>query len=426
MVRKTQSQSVRMIFKRNAWLLTGLMFLLTGEFPVIAQELLVTGYVRNYTGILLNETGEFSILQNTVYLNLEHRKGKAAFRANPYIYHYSDRNQTFGLRQAYMDVYFHAVDLRVGKQQIIWGKADGVFITDIVSPKDLSEFLLPDFEEIRMGVTAVKADYYSGNHSLELVWLPFFTPTRMPEQESIWRPRSDFPMTPQFDDSDREVTGSLANSEWFAKYSALTPAVDFEIMAGYAWDDDPAMHVERTVDPQTGQMTALTVKPKHHRLTLAGGSFSTTLGPAVLRGEGAFYAGKYFSTADTSAAEAVVRKNYLHYMFGLDYTLWGIHISGQFIQQMIRDYHPAMEQDEIESTLTLLARRDFLRETLTLEIFSYIGLNNGDALIRPRLVYDLHDGFEILAGANLFIGSQGRFGQYNDNDMGYVKIKYSF
>ena len=76
--------------------------------------------------------------------------------------------------------------------------------------------------------------------------------------------------------------------------------------------------------------------------------------------------------------------------------------------------------------MTVLASKDFLRETLRLELFSYIGLNNSDALIRPKVIYDLADGFEVLLGANIFIGNEGRFGQYNDNDMIYTKIKYSF
>lgn len=406
-------------------ILAGLMFLL-GAHLSSAQDLSLNGYVRNYTGVLLGGENEYSIIQNTVNLNLEHGKGNIAFMANPYIYHYHDREQEFGLRQAYMDIYFKSMDVRIGKQQIIWGKAEGVFITDIVSPKDLREFLLPNFEEIRMGVTAVKADYYVGNHTFEVVWLPVFTPTRMPEDGSIWRPRMDFPVTPQFDYSQQQVKASLKNSEWFVKYSALTSAVDFEVMAGYAWDDDPTMHITKSIDPQTMQINAMTVTPRHHRLTIGGGSFSTTLGPLVLRSEGAFYEGKYFNTSDPAVAEAVVEKNYLHYLLGLDYTLWDIQLSGQFIQQAILNYEPGIEQDEFENTMTVRARRDFLRETLTLELFSYIGINNSDALVRPRLYYDLSDGFEILAGANLFTGDQGRFGQYNDNDMVYFKVKYSF
>jgi len=76
--------------------------------------------------------------------------------------------------------------------------------------------------------------------------------------------------------------------------------------------------------------------------------------------------------------------------------------------------------------LSFLARREFLRETLTLELFSYIGLSNEDALIHPRILYDLTDGFEIQLGVNIFTGSNGNFGQYNNNDMVYAKFKYSF
>jgi hypothetical protein len=393
---------------------------------VSAQSLSFTGYARTYPGVLLNGDNEYSILQNTLNLNIEHSRDMVAFKANPYFYHYSDKELEIGLREAYMDIFFESMDVRIGKQQIIWGKADGVFITDIISPKNLSEFLLRDFDEIRMGVTAVKIDYYLGDNTFEFVWLPVFTPTQMPDENSIWFPQLDFPLQPQFDNSSREVKGSLENSELFAKYSALTSLIDFEIMAGYAWDDDLTMHIGKTIDPQTQKLTALTVTPRHHRLTLGGGSFSTTLGLLVLRGEGAYYSGKYFNSADPMLTDAVVQKDYIHYLLGIDYTLWDINLSNQFIQQAILDYDETIDQDEFENTMTFLARHDFLRETLTLELFSYIGLNNSDMLIRPRIIYDLVDGFEIQFGANIFTGKEGSFGQYDKNDMLYAKVKYSF
>ena len=76
--------------------------------------------------------------------------------------------------------------------------------------------------------------------------------------------------------------------------------------------------------------------------------------------------------------------------------------------------------------MTVLASKNFLRETLRLELFSYIRLNNSDALIRPKITYDLVDGFELLLGANIFVGDSARFGQYDNNDMVYAKVKYSF
>lgn len=402
------------------------LFLLFNISDSRAQSLELTGYVRHYTGVLLQGDNDYAIIQNTLDLNFEHSRDVVAFKANPYMYHFYDSRLEIDLREAYLDIFFESMDIRIGKQQIIWGKADGVFITDIVSPKDLREFLLPDFNEIRLGVTAVKFDYYLGDNTFELVWLPVFTPTRMPAEGSIWFPKLDLPMEPEYDYSQKEVKASLQNSEIFAQYSALTSLIDFEIMAGYAWDDDPTMHINEIIDSTTHQPTGLMITPRHHRLTIGGGSFSTALGPFVVRGEAAWYHGKYFITADPVAFDGVVKKDYLHYLIGMDYSIWDTRFSGQFIQQAILDYDDPIERDQFENTMTLLIRRDFLRETLTLELFSYIGLNNKDALIRPRIYYDLTDGFEILLGANIFTGDNGLFGQYSDNSMAYFKVKYSF
>jgi hypothetical protein len=37
------------------------------------------------------------------------------------------------------------------------------------------------------------------------------------------------------------------------------------------------------------------------------------------------------------------------------------------------------------------------------------------------VTYNFADGFEVMGGANIFLGDKGRFGQYKDNDMLYVK-----
>ena len=174
------------------------------------------------------------------------------------------------------------------------------------------------------------------------------------------------------------------------------------------------------------QLAGLTVRPEHHRLMMAGMSFSMPLGPIVLRGEGGFYSGKFFQTEATTVPDATVEKDYLHYMAGVDYTLAGIRLSAQFIQEYIPDYEAGIRNDEVETTMTFLAKKDFLRERLWLELFAYAGLNNKDALIRPKISYSLADGFDIQAGANIFTGTEGRFGQYDDNDMIYIKLKYSF
>ncbi len=385
----------------------------------------ITGFARTYNGILL-DNGDFSILQNTFNLNVQKTGGKIAFKANPMIYHYNSDSLDIRMRELYVDMYFNNFDIRIGKQQIVWGKADGVFITDVVSPLNLSEFLLPDFDEIRTGVIATKFDYYLGANTFELIWIPVFTPTETPDAGSIWTVTPEFLAPPQFDYSKETVKASMKNSEFFAKYTAITSAVDFEIMGGYTWDDNPTMHITRIING-IGQLVGLNVTPEHHRLTLAGGSFSTDIKGIIFRGEAAYYDGKYFQTTDPTSPDMTVQKNYLHYLLGTDFIIKGINFSTQFIQQAILDYDDNIVNEQYENTMTFLARDDYLRETLHIELFSYIGLTNNDALIRPKITYDFDDSFSILVGANIFTGdSEGRFGQYDKNDMVYTKIKYSF
>ncbi len=402
-----------------------LLFVLFSLFTY-SKGIDINGYVRNYDGMLLNDTTNFSIIQNTLDLKFSTKSSKVGFFVNPYVYQYNDGEIKFNLREAYIDLYFDSFDLRIGKQQIIWGKADGVFITDIISPKDLTEFLLRDFEEIRMGVTSVKFDYYIGDNTLEIVWVPVFSSTILPPQNSIWAITPDFPVQPNFDYSRKDITPSLENSEIFAKYSFFSSAIDFEIMGGYTWDADPVIHTEKEFDMTTHQLLSLTAIPQHHRLTVVGGSFSTSLGPVVFRGEAAYYWGKYFQTNDPTAFEGVVEKDYFNYLIGADFNMFDINFSVQFIQQIIMDTDEFIVNNSTNNLMTFLAKKNINNETIHLEFFAYIGLTDGDALIRPKISYDITDGVNILLGANIFLGDEGMFGRFNDNDMIYVKLKYSF
>ncbi|MDH5399289.1 MAG: hypothetical protein OEX02_14155 [Cyclobacteriaceae bacterium] len=387
----------------------------------------IDGFVRNYTGILLGQGNDFSIVQNTLDLTLKHQKEKVGFVANPFMYQYPYKDNYFGVRELYMDFYSDKTDIRIGKQQIIWGQADGVFITDIVSPKNLTEFLLWDFNEIRMGVTAVKANFYPHpDHDFEAVWIPAFTPTLAPEAGTIWYPEILFPAPPIFDMSNAKVPVTLKNSELFGRYTLSKSAIDLQIIGGYTWDDDPSIHAEKQLDSVTMQLTGIILSPEHHRLALTGASFSTEIQGFVIRGEGAWYKNKYFQTTAPDAVGALTKKDYVNYVIGIDKTIGTWRLSGQFIQKIILDYNDMMRNDEVDNLATLMVNKTLFREQVRLEFFSYLGLNNEDALIRFRGYYFPYDGVSLELGTNIFVGEKGIFGQYNDNDMVYTRIKYSF
>lgn len=70
----------------------------------------------------------------------------------------------------------------IGRQFIRWGKADILNPTDRFAPKDFLSVIDSDF----LGVTAARATYESGGHTIDLVWQPFFTPSRSPLINQRW------------------------------------------------------------------------------------------------------------------------------------------------------------------------------------------------------------------------------------------------
>ena len=389
-------------------------------------KLEIDGFVRNYTGLLFESPNDFSIIQNTLNLEFRQQNDKVGFYVNPFIYQYPKGETDFRIREMYVDFFTKKVDFRIGKQQIIWGQADGVFITDVVSPKDLTEFLLWDFNEIRLGVTALKVNYYlNDENSFELVAIPNFQGTISPDTGSIWRPTATFPAPPTFDYSKQDVPLRLGNGELFIKYSLSKAAIDLQIIGGFTRDDDPAMHITKQLDADM-QLTGLEIQPQYHRLGLAGGSFSTDIGGFILRGEGALYFGKYFQTEDPKIGDALIQKDYVNFVVGLDKTIGDWKFSGQFIQKIILDHNDFIQEDKTDNLATLLVNRTLFREKVRLELFSYFGLNNGDTFTRIRGYFFPYDGVSIELGTNLFFGNEGIFGEYDKNDMIYTRVKYNF
>ncbi len=416
---------------KNLKIILAAIIMVASQFAFAQSEdkpkLEINGFVRNYTGILLESPNDFSIIQNTMNLELRRQNEKVGFYVNPYLYQYPKGEIDLGIREMYIDFFSDKFDIRIGKQQIIWGQADGVFITDIVSPKNLTEFLLWDFSEIRMGVTALKFNYYINDaNSIELVGIPNFQPTILPASGSIWRPSTAFPVPATFDYSKQDIVLQVDNSEFFAKYSLSTSSIDLQLIAGYTWDDDPTMHIFKTIDPNTMQLSGLTIQPQHHRLGLTGGSFSVDIAGFILRGEGAYYFDKQFQTEDPSASGALAERNYINYVIGLDKTIGDWKFSGQFIQKTILNYDDLIQNDQFDNLATLMVNRTLFREKVRLELFSYFGLNNQDAFVRFRAFYFPQDAVGLELGTNLFFGEEGTFGQYDKNDMIYARIKYSF
>jgi hypothetical protein len=69
-----------------------------------------------------------------------------------------------------------------GKQFVRWGKADILNPTDRFAPRDLLDVIDNDF----LAVSAARLTYERGANTIDLVWSPRFTPSRLPLSNGRW------------------------------------------------------------------------------------------------------------------------------------------------------------------------------------------------------------------------------------------------
>ena len=94
------------------------------------------------------------------------------------------RRPALSLRHADLRLRPGKLTVDLGKQFIRWGKADILNPTDRLAPRDFIEVTDDEF----LAVTAARAQYEQGGHLLDIVWVPVFTPSRVPLEGNRWSP----------------------------------------------------------------------------------------------------------------------------------------------------------------------------------------------------------------------------------------------
>ena len=83
-------------------------------------------------------------------------------------------------REAILSGKVKKVDLKLGLQQVVWGQADGLRVLDVINPLDYREFILEDFLDSRRPLWMARADVPVEKGSVQLLWIPYFAPGRLP------------------------------------------------------------------------------------------------------------------------------------------------------------------------------------------------------------------------------------------------------
>jgi hypothetical protein len=348
----------------------------------------------------------------------------------------------FTLDEAWLDWGEGGFSLRLGRQLVSWGVADGLVLTDVVCPQNLSAFAGLDFAGSRIAADGLRLRYSFQTLAVEAVWLPLFSPARLPEKDNplypVFYPLSismggpALPVTVGEDAPPR----TIADGEYGLRISRYSSAVDFSVMGFYGWNDIPFM--EKNLTGGLPAPAGLELSPEYERTITAGADASIPAGEFLLRLETAWTKGGRYERppADTAAllaggrTERPVEKQRLQVLAGIDWnpSVWSL--SAQYYEDLLPDAcFGGIERRWRKNGVSLRIARSFFRETLKLSAWCYLDLLDFDSAGSVSAEYALTDALGLSLGSDFFSGGidgRGSYAAYRDLTCIWLKGIFRF
>lgn len=328
------------------------------------------------------------------------------------------------LREGYVDFMSGAADFRMGKQIIVWGRADQLNPTDNLSPRDNTLFA-PEIDDQREGTVAAKGSYnFSGNLSglaATAIWLPRFRPNKQPIAPAAGITYSEHVPT---------------GDQYALKLEQSGQAVDWSLSYFHGFDLNPDMSI------QSALPGAFNLSLQHHRLRVLGADAATVSGRYGLRAEVA-----YTWTEDAAGDNPFVKNPFFYGVIGADRTFFEyLNLNMQYFARQVSSYSDpnsiadpltrtvaiqqsiiANQQDRLQQGMSLRISNKWLNETLEAELAAVYNVTRSDYLLRPRLGYAFDDHWKGTLGAILFRGHANTFfGLLRDRSAVFGELRYSF
>ncbi len=309
-----------------------------------------------------------------------------------------------------------SLDLKVGRQIVVWGKSDNIRITDVLNPLDLREPGLTDIEDLRLPVFMTRVDYYFGNWNLGAFVIHELRYNQNPEFGSDFYPGD----TPPPDQEDPEE--GLGEMEYALALSGIFSGWDFALY--YADIVNDAFRPELVSISPIPEMGL-----KHDRLDFYGAAFNVAWSNWLIKAEAAYWEGfRFFNTEDEIFAR-------LDLLAGLEYTgFQDMTISLEVANRHVVDYDSRLDdspdeivEDDTQSAFRLM--RSWLNESLEITLLAVLygtGQDDG-ALQRLSLEYDIDDAWRVRVGVVAYqAGDRPPLEHVEDNDRVFLDLKYSF
>jgi hypothetical protein len=326
------------------------------------------------------------------------------------------RDQQFNvvLRENYIDTSIGDWDVRLGRQHVIWGEMVGLFFADVVSARDMREFILPEFNILRIPQWAARAEYFRDDFHGELLWIP------VASYDETGKPGSEFfPWQPLNLGYLNEVkpAAKLSNGNYGARGAWLRNGWDLSAFYYRSMDAAPTFY-----QTQNGTF----YEARHDRIAQMGGTLAKDFGSVVLKAEAVLTKGRRMTVLRPNP-DGVTAQNTLNWVVGLDFPFQSdTRFNVQAFQSIITNYDPDVIPKKRESGYSLLLNGK-LAPNLEAEVLWVASLDRNDWMLRPKLSWNFEKNWRLVFGVDAFHGpAMGFFGRYNAQDRVYSELRRSF
>ena len=358
------------------------------------------------------------------------------------------------VREAYVNTYLGPIDLRLGKQIIVWGRADMLNPTNNLTPADFRA-RSPIEDDRRLGNMGARMFVRLAPVRLEGVWLPSYAATTLPALSLPKYVTFGDPTFPR-----PEVKNSLGAVRAHLELAAFEMSVSY--LNGYA--PLPGLTLANLLiqpdNPALGQRPAVVLSRTAYRHQVVGFDFSTTIGTWVaLRAEAAYrrpydhqnrpYAPRpdiqYVLGADHTFGSVSVIAQYLgRYTFNwekehgtrsgpdteildVDYSDGAYNIASGLAQQELAKYNQMLFSQTARLQHLATTRIEWLlaHDTLSLSVLGFRNFTTEEWLVAPKIGYRLSDSMITYVGAEIFSGPAGTLFGMIDQSMsaGYAELR---
>lgn len=319
------------------------------------------------------------------------------------------------LRDLYLDGRLGPALLRIGKQQIVWGQADGLRVLDVVNPFSFREFVIPDAEERRIPLWSVRSDIPIGSTNLQLLWIMDPTYDELPESTAAFAittplliPRAIPGVNATIGTATRPVN-TMNNSDAGLRWSATAGGWDLSANYLYHYYDDPVPAIEING-------ASVKVIPRYERTHLMGGTFANAFGSTTLRGEVGYSTDRWFITSNPQVSSRVFVSPELAWVIGIDnLSFSNTLLSAQYFQSTVLENDSGMTRDKHERQITALLQRKFANDSLTIRALGLYSINRRDSGVQAKLSWALGTHWAIAASVDSYNGDrEGLFGEFRN------------